>query len=131
MPPSRGRYEPWHGVGGMGLDQVGMRIRVDAGSRSALPFVLSNTRAVVLRSSLRRALGPVGVPALAELDRSPNGEIEVNRRGAPSKVRYVDGVRPWLAGQVQFVVLVCQLRRNAELASLDPLDLTAVPTDEA
>ena len=38
--------------------------------------------------------------------------------------------RAGLVGQVQLFVFVHQMRRDAELAAVNPLDLLSVPTDE-
>jgi hypothetical protein len=132
MPASHWPHEPRHPVGGVHFDEVGARVRMDTRqSPDFFPRVMSADRHATLTRSVCCAMNPLRITLLAELVRSPDGQLETNGSGLPAQVLNADRGGARLAGQIQLLIRIDQTRWDAQLAGLDSLDLLTVPADEA
>src|SRR5437588_5075844 len=93
-------HEPRHRFSRVHLDEVGVRVRVDAVPRTLRPVRPSTQRPLALRGPGRGVLDPVGISPLAELVGPPDAQLETNQALCPAKLLHADRIRARSTRQV-------------------------------
>src|SRR5438874_9018140 len=84
-PITHRSHEPRHRLRRVHLDKVRVRIRVAPFPCSETEAGPSRERQLPLPRTRYRVLDPLGISLLAELVRPPDGQLEVDGRGAPAQ----------------------------------------------